>query len=228
MEIQKKSLTFFLCKLDLRKLEPMPVAAFSGCRQEDILKNMQWNRSNTIGLSQASCTYCHGHGLRLVRKGVEVPCNCVFRAIFCACWYRFKTCAAVGAEAGTVSWDFCRGPLNRRMYSRKREEYMADFTLVSQRVLDDLESKVFRYHFLLGADWKLCCRQLQMDRGDFFHAVYRIEQKLGRAFFELQPYSLYPPSEYFGGVADRAPRCIFPEFRPPRRQKLMPRLALTA
>ena len=42
------------------------------------------------------------------------------------------------------------------------------------------EDKIFRYHFLLGADWKLCARKLGIDRGNFFHAVYRIEQKLGR------------------------------------------------
>jgi hypothetical protein len=77
---------------------------------------------------------------------------------------------------------------------------MADFCLVSRRALDDFEHRIFRYHHLLGADWRLCCRQLHMDRGDFFHAVYRIEQKLGRVFAELEPYSLYPLREYFNGV----------------------------
>ena len=57
----------------------------------------------------------------------------------------------------------------------------------------------FKYHFLLGADWKLCTRQLKIDRGNFFHAVYRIEQKLGRVFRELEPYPLYPLEEYFHG-----------------------------
>lgn len=65
--------------------------------------------------------------------------------------------------------------------------------------------RVFRYYFLLGADWKLCCRQLGMDRGNFFHAVYRIEQKLGRVFAELDPYGLDPVDEYFGGPIRRAP-----------------------
>ena len=59
---------------------------------------------------------------------------------------------------------------------------------------------MFRYHYLLGADWRLCCRQLAMDKGLFFHAVYRIEQKLGRIFRELEPYPLYPLDEYFNGV----------------------------
>jgi len=80
---------------------------------------------------------------------------------------------------------------------------MADFCLVSRRVLSEEEYRVFRYHFLLGADWKLCCRQLKMDRGNFFHAIYRIEQKLGRTFAELEPYPLFPIRSYFSGVIQR-------------------------
>lgn len=160
---------------------------------------MEWNRSNAIGLAKTSCTHCHGYGTRLVHKGKEVPCNCVFRAVFRACFNRFRECAAQGTHPSSVSLEFCRGRDGRRVYSRKREEYVADFCLVSRRVLDDFEHRVFRYHFLLGADWKLCCRQLKMDRGLFFHSVYRIQQKLGRTFAELEPYALYPLDEYFGG-----------------------------
>ncbi|HVN07005.1 MAG TPA: hypothetical protein VMT86_21455 [Bryobacteraceae bacterium] len=84
-------------------------------------------------------------------------------------------------------------------YGRKVEEYMADFCLVSRRNLTPFEYDVFRFHFLLGADWKMCCWRLHIDRGTFFHAVYRIEQKLGRVFRELEPYSLFPLDEYFSG-----------------------------
>jgi hypothetical protein len=38
-----------------------------------------------------------------------------------------------------------------------------------------------------------------MERGDFFHAVYRIQRKLGRIYRELAPYALFPLDEYFGG-----------------------------
>jgi len=161
---------------------------------------MQWNRSTAIGVARASCLYCHGNGTRLVRSGKEVPCNCVFRAIFRACWNRFRECAVAGAHVGTVSLEYYPGTKGRRVYARKTEEYMADFCLVSRRTLDDLEHRVFRYYFLLGADWRLCCRQLGMDRGNFFHLVYRVEQKLGRKFAELEPYPLYPLTDYFGGV----------------------------
>lgn len=48
-------------------------------------------------------------------------------------------------------------------------------------------------------DWRLCTRRLQLDRGSFFHAVYRIQERLGRTFKELEPYALYPLDEYFLG-----------------------------
>ncbi len=97
------------------------------------------------------------------------------------------------------------GRPGRLTWGRKDEEYIADFCLVSRRTLDDFEYKLFRYHFLLGADWRLCSRRLGIARGNFFHAVYRIEQKLGRVFRELQPYALYPLDEYFNGAVRKDP-----------------------
>ena len=92
---------------------------------------------------------------------------------------------------------------------------MADFCLISRRVLDDYEHRIFRYHFLLGADWRLCARMLKMDRGNFFHLVYRIQQKLGCAFAETSPYALFPVTEYFDvEIGQSAP----PPFIPPVRR----------
>jgi hypothetical protein len=47
-----------------------------------------------------------------------------------------------------------------------------------------------------------------MDRGNFFHAVYRIEQKLGKVFRELEPYPLFPLSDYFNGPSRLGPVAI--------------------
>jgi len=98
-----------------------------------------------------------------------------------------------------VSLEANPGKQRKSVWGMKNEEFMADFILVSRRSLNDFEYALFKYHFLLGADWKLCCRKLKMDRGTFFHEVYRIQQKLGRTFRELEPYALYPLDEYFGG-----------------------------
>jgi hypothetical protein len=184
---------------------------------------MLLNQSNAIGLAKASCIICHGVGVRVIRKDTEVPCHCIFRAIFRACLNRFRHCTISADHVGSVSLEFCRGNEGRRSYSRKQEEYVADFCLVSRRALnDEAEYTLFKYHFLLGADWKMCCRRLKMDRGSFFHTVYRIEQSLGRVFCELEPYALYPLDEYFGGIVQRKPPrrslsrlTAYRSFRPP-------------
>ena len=90
------------------------------------------------------------------------------------------------------------GGKRRYVWGRKDEEYLADFILVSRRTLTDEEYRLFKFHVLLGADWKLCTRQLKMDRGRFFNAIYRMQEKLGKVFSELQPFALYPVDEYFG------------------------------
>ena len=192
---------------------------------EDILY-MQWDRTKTIGLAKVSCSFCHGYGLRLVPRGKEAPCQCIFRADFRACLNRFRECAAKGAHTSTVTLEFCGGADGRRTYSRKREEYIADFCLISRRHLTEAEHRIFRFHFLLGADWKLCCHRLGMDRGTFFHHVYRIQQTLGKAFAETQPYALFPLDEYFNGVPRRrvswVPRSVPIRSQLPHSETLLP------
>ncbi|HEX4133308.1 MAG TPA: hypothetical protein VHY84_01700 [Bryobacteraceae bacterium] len=85
-----------------------------------------------------------------------------------------------------------------KSFTRRTQTFTADFCNVSKRFLSETEHRLFRYRFLLGADEKLCCRQLKMDPGAFNHEVYRIQQKLGKAFAELEPYPLFPLADYFG------------------------------
>jgi hypothetical protein len=158
---------------------------------------MEWNRSDTLALAHHQCAYCHGMGLLTGKRGGQSPCNCVFRGIFRACLDRFQHCASKEKYVSKVSWTLVTGRTGQRTWGRRDEEYMADFFLVSKRHLSAEEFSLFKFHFLYGADWKLCCRQLKMDRGSFFHAVYRIQQRLGRIFRELQPYALFPLDEYF-------------------------------
>jgi hypothetical protein len=163
-------------------------------------QEMEWTRSDTIALAMQCCAHCHGLGLKLSLRGPAIPCNCVLRAVFRACYARFRHCADKEKHISQASPEFISGKDGTKTWGRKDEEYMADFCQVSRKSLDESEYKVFKYHFLLGADWKLCTRKLNLDRGTFFHTVYRIEHKLGKVFRELEPYGLYPLSEYFHGV----------------------------
>jgi hypothetical protein len=141
----------------------------------------------------------------------------VLRTIFRACYARFRHCAEKEKHMSRVSPERIPGREGKLTWGRKDEEYIADFCLVSQKALDEFEYKVFKFHFLLGADWRLCTRKMGIDRGTFFHAVYRIEQKLGRVFRELEPYSLYPLDEYFRGAyrQHKAQVHVMPNPRPP-------------
>jgi hypothetical protein len=40
---------------------------------------------------------------------------------------------------------------------------------------------------------------LKVEKGRYFHALYRLMSKLGRTFADLQPYPLYPLADYFHG-----------------------------
>lgn len=181
---------------------------------------MDWNRSDTIALAFASCSQCRGLGLRGGRQENTQPCNCVLRAIFRACFARFRRIVENERSMTRISLEANPARERKSVWGRKDEEYAADFCLVSRRALNDEEYRIFKYHFLLGADWRLCCRKLNMDRGNFFHSVYRIQQKLGRVFRDLQPYALYPLDEYFHGTTKHTaalpqPRANVVPIRPP-------------
>lgn len=197
---------------------------------------MEWTRSETLALASHSCAQCHGLGLRF-KDAVDQeldpipnqtrssqPCNCVLRNIFRACYMRFRETVAKEKAVSRVFLEAVHGHSAKRFWGRKDEEYMADFCLVTKRSLSRFDYQLFTYHYLLGADWKLCCRKLKIEKGEFFHQVYRIQQKLGRVFRELEPYALYPLSEYFDGGFAAVKPCLIPEagkvtaIRPPLTQ----------
>ena len=49
------------------------------------------------------------------------------------------------------------GRSQKGSWGRKDQEYMADFELTAKRVLDPWHLKLFRYHFVLGANAAMCC-----------------------------------------------------------------------
>jgi hypothetical protein len=161
--------------------------------------------ADALALGKPSCTYCSGYGRRSILRGPEVICACVWRAVFRACYRRFRECAGSAGHINGITLARCGGPSGYRVYSRKREEFAADFVLLARRSLGLEELAVFNSHFLLGADWRLCCRQMHIDRGAFFHLVYAVEVRMGRVYAECDPYSLFPVAGYFVGVVRKSP-----------------------
>jgi hypothetical protein len=166
---------------------------------------MIWTRTEALVMSQNSCVFCYGLGLREGRAEHTTVCNCVLRKIFQACYARFRYCALKEPYVSRVSLEANLGA-RPATYGLRNEEYMADFCGIAKRTLegDDLALAIFKFHFLLGANWVLCCRKLHIERGMFYHQVYRIQQQVGRAFRETEPYALFPLDEYFGSTTERA------------------------
>jgi hypothetical protein len=169
--------------------------------------SFHWDGVEARGLSLEGCSRCLGLGTVTVRGGEHSrPCGCVLRAVFNICLRRFRYCLCHQGSVRSVTLDHVGGgSKSSRCWGMRDQEYVADFVAVSRRALDPSGWRMFRFHFLLGAGWRLCCRRLGMDRGSFFHALYRMEHKLGRVYRELRPYPLFPLDEYFGGTVGGRP-----------------------
>lgn len=155
---------------------------------------MEWNRSITLTLAKETCQFCHGMGLATETQ----PCKCVLRSIFRKCFNRFRQCVNMDKMASTTK-------RSGNLHSRPNEEYVADFLSVTKNALTPEEHKLFRFHVLLGAPWQICVKKHfphLAQKQVFFREIYRIQEKLGRRYTELQPHPLYPLNEYF----EQAPR----------------------
>jgi hypothetical protein len=149
-------------------------------------------------MASASCVFCRGLGLRKTeKKGQEKPCGCVFRGIFRACLGRYRVCIETTGRQRQVNFGYSGGPTGWKLYGRKHEEFVADFEIISRRILDESEMLILKEYFIKGRDWKYCASKSNWNRGSFFHAVYAVQEKLGRAFRETEPYALFPIDEYF-------------------------------
>lgn len=164
----------------------------------------RWTRSTTIGMADVRCTGCGGIGLVRTRNG-STACKCVLKAICRAVVERLHQIFEQQGKASGIALQSVSGATRPKSfsYSRPLEEFAADAFLVARRELSAEENDIFRYAMILGADWKMMTRRLKMDRGNYFHAYYRTECKLGEAWAMTMPYRLYPFDEYFGGVGNR-------------------------
>lgn len=159
-----------------------------------------------FGLADSQCVRCEGKGLRISRQAKLEPCRCVLRAVFRACYAKYRYVQEIDPQCSQVTVDRinARGRNNgaKQTFGRRHEEFSADFCLVSRRTLEgeDLLWRIFELHMLGRRGWRECTRVLGIDKGSFFHGVYRVQERLGKVFRELQPYSLFPLDEYFGGT----------------------------
>lgn len=160
-------------------------------------------------LAHPSCALCEGTGFRDTES--QTVCRCVHREVFRVCLAKVRECSQK-EHSVFVCKQSHPAVGNRRavLFSFPPSEFIADFCNVAKRALSSAEHQVFRFRYLLGADWKMCCTRLQMNRAKFFVICEAIESKLGQRFAELEPYPLYPVEGYFGPSARQVMPCVPP------------------
>jgi hypothetical protein len=163
-----------------------------------------------LALSAPSCRHCRGLGEVPVRRRFRV-CACVLRRVFRACLTSYGHCQASMGSAGAVQYERLGHAQGRCaiVASFKRAEYAADFILLARRALADrpIDLAVFEAYHIEARGWKDAAPLVNgklhpprpLNRGSFFHTVYRVESILGKAIVNARPYSIFPPADYFSG-----------------------------
>lgn len=178
-----------------------------------------------IALASDTCAGCQGGGYRSTRdvhtgrgslsgekaKAAKAPsapaevCYCVWRKVFRICYERFRILAGDNESLEHVSQALSGNWLapdrdcpEFQQVSYPSIHFACDFLLIARRALPcPRDWQIFSMTFLAAADYRFCCRRLKLERGDFFHLKYQIEERLGHAFAHTLPYPLYPLDEYF-------------------------------
>ena len=147
-------------------------------------------------IADRRCACCNGSGERGHGRHATA-CRCVWRAVFRACFKRWHHARSRADWTRTTLFRSQNGRSSKVAFGRPYEEFIADFELIAKRTLTAQEWSIFDLHFLKGVEYRGCCQAVRTDRGNFFHAVYRIQEKLGRVFATVRPYALYPLQNYF-------------------------------
>ena len=102
------------------------------------------------------------------------------------------------------------------MFSRKNEEFVADFIGIARRALgpDTYEFKLFSFHILLGAADSLMCRQTGLDKRAWGRLKEQIIHVVALAYRDIQPFALFPVPDYFGKkLATKVKPSIIPQLQ---------------
>lgn len=125
-------------------------------------------RTEHIAMAATGCYPCYGTGLKTPDSSqAQALCYCVYRRIFRAVLHKVREIATGAHLLPQISLRETSRPTGRTNTGHMRENYSADVFLAAKRALNPSDWRIFRYHYLLGADAGLCARKLGMDRNTF-------------------------------------------------------------
>ena len=137
------------------------------------------------------CMCCKGTGICQLKIRVIRICNCVYRNIFNIAINFLDNLNDKILGYSTFNVDgFATICMSIPEYLLI---YQADVDLAAKEVLTKNEYIVFKKFLLDGLPWNKVNKLVNLDRGNFFHSVYRIKIKVAKRLIEkgIFPYSTY-------------------------------------
>ncbi len=149
--------------------------------------SLPWDGFCPSVLASEKCPQCEGSGVRCTLKRLKSHiCPCVYRSIARRCAVRWQIIQM--APETKPRQLRCR-------YDMPRAEWAADFWMTTRAAVDGTHWLIWRNIRLYNERVDVVQRELRMDRGTFFHALYRAEQVIGHA---LLWRGLWPAGRYHG------------------------------
>ena len=147
------------------------------------MKRVPYERS-MLALAQIGCKGCGGCG---ETPGTNQACSCVLRAIGAVCLERYRRTGPSARSCGHVT----RSGI---LYSFPNCDFRVDVGMAARRALTGRDLVTFRRYWEYAQPYKVILAETGASHGDFWHAVYRIETRIGR---ECLLGALYPTLAYF-------------------------------
>lgn len=154
-----------------------------------------FERISALAASDNACRTCFGRGYMLCKTG-KAPCRCVLKSIFRSMLGRYRSYVFETGRSIRDRAVLCRWSHTGPVWCRPRTEFIADFRTLARRTLPEAQLRIFVLHYIDLHPWRECCHTLGLERGEFFHELYRIEAAIGYAAATLEPYGLYPVDTY--------------------------------
>ena len=181
-------------RLKLQQAKREERQRFKESKREEIV--LQGADRELITLAGEDCSRCFGYGQLRVAFGVYKLCQCVLRQAFRRCLHKYLECDILRPRLKVhVVFDVvsCSFP---------SVEYRGDFWNVCHKACMSVEQRILlREHLLNHSPYTdvipLIGKAIgdpDFSRGEFFHAVYKTEARMGRAMLDA---GLYPFQNYF-------------------------------
>lgn len=142
-------------------------------------------------LADHHCTQCYGSGICTSEGGWKQHiCACVYRAIARRCAHEYMRVELIPS------------PIPRRrmgvVYDMPRHEWAADFWSLLHATLMHPHLEIWISTRLFQMRSEVIQERLRLDKASIFHKLYQADRDIGKAVVWLQPYPLWPPSQYRG------------------------------